>query len=100
MDFFQVLPAGPGKCLIRSAVYGLPDASPAIDAVRYLGLRINKSVNGEDEWLCSRVQRGLASSRYTPGPLSELERWMLEFHDLLRDRIPETCQAQAPARFG
>lgn len=100
MDFFQVLPAGPGKCLIRSAVYGLPDASPAIRAVRYLGQRINASVNGEDEWLCARVQRGLASSSYTPGPLSELERWMLEFHELLRERIPETCQAHAPSRFG
>jgi phenylpropionate dioxygenase-like ring-hydroxylating dioxygenase large terminal subunit len=100
MDFFQVLPAGPGKCLIRSAVFGLPDSSRALRAVRYLGQRINASVNGEDEWLCTRVQRGLASSRYTPGPLSELERWMLEFHDLLRERIPETCQAHAPARFG
>ena len=68
-------------------------------SLRYLGQRINQSVNGEDEWLCTRVQRGLASSSYTPGPLSELERWMREFHDLLRERIPETRQAQAPARF-
>ena len=62
--------------------------------VRYLGQRINRQVNGEDRWLCARVQRGLASSSYTPGPLSELERWMREFHDLLRERIPETRQAQ------
>jgi phenylpropionate dioxygenase-like ring-hydroxylating dioxygenase large terminal subunit len=100
MDFFQVLPAGPGKCTIRSALYGLPDASRTMRAVRLLGQRINASVNNEDRWLCTRVQRGLASSSYSPGPLSELENWMLEFHDLLRDRIPETCQAQAPARFG
>ena len=24
MDFFQVLPAGPGKCMVRGAVFGLP----------------------------------------------------------------------------
>lgn len=99
MDFFQVLPAGPGKCLIRSALYGLPDSSRTMRAVRLLGQRINTSVNNEDRWLCTRVQRGLASSSYTPGPLSELENWMLEFHELLRDRIPETGQAQAPTRF-
>lgn len=99
MDFFQVLPAGPGKCTIRGGVYGLPDSSRATKVVRYLGQRINQQVNGEDEWLCARVQRGLASSSYTPGPLSELEGWMREFHDLLRERIPETRQPQAPARF-
>lgn len=99
MDFFQVLPAGPGKCTIRGATFGLPDASRATRVVRYLGQRINRQVNREDEWLCQRVQRGLASSSYSPGPLSGLERWMREFHDLLRERIPETRQAQAPARF-
>jgi len=58
-------------------------------AARYLSSRINTQVNNEDRWLCSRVQRGLASGSYRPGPLSRLERWMLEFHDLLRERIPE-----------
>jgi len=68
-------------------------------AVRYLSSRINTQVNNEDKWLCSRVQRGLASASYRPGPLSQLERWMLEFHDLLRARIPEFALAQAPERF-
>jgi len=99
MDFFQVLPAGPGKCTIRGGVFGLPDSSRAMRVARYLGARINRQVNDEDAWLCGRVQRGLASSGYTPGPLSELERWMREFHDLLRERIPETRLERAPARF-
>jgi phenylpropionate dioxygenase-like ring-hydroxylating dioxygenase large terminal subunit len=99
MDFFQVLPAGPGKCLIRGAVFGLPGATPELRAVRYLSDRINESVNAEDKWLCERVQRGLASSSYRPGPLSALENSMLEFHDLLRDRIPEFGLAQAPQQF-
>jgi len=99
MDFFQVLPDGPGRCLIRGAVFGLPDERPEMRAVRYLSSRINTQVNNEDKWLCSRVQRGLASASYRPGPLSQLERWMLEFHDLLRARIPEFSLAQAPERF-
>jgi len=99
MDFFQVLPAGPGKCLVRSGVFGLPDARPAMRALRYLGSRINAKVNDEDRWLCQRVQRGLASSSYEAGPLSQIERWMMEFHHLLRERIPEFRLSSPPARF-
>jgi phenylpropionate dioxygenase-like ring-hydroxylating dioxygenase large terminal subunit len=68
MDFFQVLPSGPGKCIVRGAVFGLPDARPEMRVVRYLSSRINTQVNNEDKWLCGRVQRGLASSSYRPGP--------------------------------
>jgi len=99
MDFFQVLPAGPGKCLIRGAVFGLPNATREMRAVRYLSNRINSAVNNEDKWLCERVQRGLASSSYRPGPLSQLEGCMLEFHNLLRSRIPEFRLPQAPKHF-
>ena len=99
-DFFQVLPAGPGKCIIRGAVFGLPGTTRALRAVRYLSNRINTSVNNEDKWLCERVQRGLASSSYRPGPLSSIESCMLEFHNLLRERIPEFKLASPPHRFG
>lgn len=99
IDFFQVLPAGPGKCIIRGAVYGEPSTTPALRAVRYLSSRINTAVNAEDKGLCERVQRGLASSSYRPGPLSRLESCMLEFHDLLRERIPEFRLATAPSEF-
>src|SRR6202050_5160682 len=99
MDFFQVLPSGPGKCIVRGAVFGLPDARPEMRVVRYLNSRINTQVNNEDKWLCGRVQRGLASSSYRPGPLSQLERWMFEFHNLLRQKIPEVRLASAPKQF-
>jgi phenylpropionate dioxygenase-like ring-hydroxylating dioxygenase large terminal subunit len=100
MDFFQVLPAGPGRCIIRGAVFGLPGATRELRAARFLSNRINAAVNAEDRWLCERVQRGLASGSYRPGPLSTLENSMLEFHDLLRRRIPELRLAQAPREFG
>ena len=100
MDFFQLLPDGPGRCIVRSGVFGLPDARREMRAVRFLSSRINAAVNNEDRWLCARVQRGLSSSSYQPGPLSELEGWMLEFHDLLRARIPEFKLAAPPKQFG
>jgi phenylpropionate dioxygenase-like ring-hydroxylating dioxygenase large terminal subunit len=99
MDFFQVLPGGPGKCVIRSGLFGLPDDRPEMKALRYLSARINTQVNNEDRWLCARVQRGLASSSYEPGPVSSIEGWMLEFHDMLRERIPELAQPKAPKQF-
>ena len=99
MDFFQVLPNGPGRCIIRGGVFGLPDERREMRAARYLSSRINTQVNNEDRWLCGRVQRGLASGSYRPGPLSRLERWMLEFHDLLRERIPEFRLANPPEQF-
>jgi phenylpropionate dioxygenase-like ring-hydroxylating dioxygenase large terminal subunit len=100
MDFFQVLPDGPGRCIVRGAVFGLPDDRREMCAIRYLSSRINTQVNNEDKWLCGRVQRGLASGSYKPGPLSQLERWMLEFHNLLRARIPEFALPSAPKQFG
>jgi len=99
MDFFQLLPGGPGKCLVRGAVFGLPNESRELRAVRYLSNRINTQVNNEDKWLCQRVQRGLASGGYKPGPLSRLEVYMHEFHNLLRERIPEFRLASAPRQF-
>ena len=99
MDFFQVLPRGPGKCTIRGGSFAHPDPRREMRVLRYLGSRINRQVQREDEFLCLRVQRGLGSRSYEPGPLSGLESCMLQFHDLLRSRIPEAREAHAPARF-
>ena len=96
MDFFQVLPNGPGKCIIRGGTYGLPDSRREMRVLRYLNARINRQVQREDEDLCNRVQRGLASSAYTPGPLSTHEVCVLQFHDMIRDRIPQTLLATRP----
>lgn len=99
MDFFQVLPRGPGKCTIRGGCFAHPDSRREMRLLRYLGSRINRQVQREDEFLCTRVQRGLGSRSYEPGPLSGLESCMLQFHDLLRRRIPEVREAHAPPRF-
>jgi phenylpropionate dioxygenase-like ring-hydroxylating dioxygenase large terminal subunit len=99
MDFFQVLPRAPGKTVIRGAAFGMPDERREMRLIRWLGNRINMQVNKEDRLLCERLQRGINDSAYRPGPLSRIETWMLEFHDLLRARIPEVSLAERPARF-
>jgi phenylpropionate dioxygenase-like ring-hydroxylating dioxygenase large terminal subunit len=99
MDFFQLLPNGPGRSIIRGGVFGLPDTRREMRVVRYLTARINRQVQREDDFLCRRVQRGLASSSYEPGPLSNLESCMWGFHELLRERIPEVRLPRAPSQF-
>jgi phenylpropionate dioxygenase-like ring-hydroxylating dioxygenase large terminal subunit len=99
MDFFQVLPRGPGKTVIRGAAFGRADERREMRLIRWLGNRINIQVNREDRLLCERLQRGINDSAYRPGPLSRIETWMLEFHDLLRARIPEVSLPEPPARF-
>jgi len=99
MDFFQVFPRGPGKALVRGAAFGLKDERREMRLIRWLGNRINMQVNREDRRLCERLQRGLGDSSYRPGPLSRIETWMLQFHDLLRARIPEFNLSEPPTRF-
>jgi phenylpropionate dioxygenase-like ring-hydroxylating dioxygenase large terminal subunit len=96
MDFFQVLPHGPGKCIIRGGTYALPDDRREMRVLRCLCNRINMAVNREDEDLCRRVRLGLKSSVYTPGPLSKLEVCVLQFRDLIRSRIPQTLLPSPP----
>jgi len=88
VDFFQVLPRGPGKCVIRGAAFGLPDDRREMRLVRWLGNRINMQVNKEDRLLCERLQRGLADSAYRPGPLSTARD--------LDDRIPRSAARAHP----
>lgn len=99
MDFFQVLPRGPGKCTIRIGVFGLPDDRREMRALRYLSARINRMIQREDEFLCQRVQQGLMSSSYRPGPLSQHEACVLQFHDLIRSRIPEALEPSPPGHW-
>ena len=99
MDFFQVLPRGPGQVhhprrLLRAS--GLSGARCASFAI----WRAHQPA-GAARGRVSLPPRaaGLGSRSYEPGPLSRLENCMLEFHDLLRERIPEVRQAQSARAF-
>ena len=96
---FRSCRAVPASASIRGAAFGLPMIDARCFSSAGFGNRINMQVNREDRSLCERLQRGLADSAYRPGPLSQLETWMMEFHDLLRTRIPEANLPAAPARF-
>jgi phenylpropionate dioxygenase-like ring-hydroxylating dioxygenase large terminal subunit len=90
VDFMHFVPVGPCQTLIREISYALPDGRREMKAARYLNWRINRRVNEEDTALIRRVQQGMASSLYTPGPLGRSEVCLRSFAGKLRRLIPET----------
>jgi phenylpropionate dioxygenase-like ring-hydroxylating dioxygenase large terminal subunit len=97
VDFMQWLPTGPTTSVIREISYALPDDRREMKVARYLNWRINRRVNAEDTDLISRVQQGMASPSYVPGPLGMSEVCLRSFAAKLRDFIPESRLHQPPA---
>jgi phenylpropionate dioxygenase-like ring-hydroxylating dioxygenase large terminal subunit len=98
MDFFQVIPLGAGRTLIRARSFGFPDERREMRAARFLCSRLNARVQAEDEVLTESVQRGLASGAYSQGILSSKEVVLAGFQDWIRERLPVARSVKAPAK--
>src|SRR5919107_4060630 len=96
VDFMQFLPVSASETVIREISYALPDDRREMKAVRYLNWRINRRVNAEDTELITRVQLGMQSASYEPGPLGESELCLRSFAKKLRTLIPEARLESAP----
>ena len=97
IDFFQLIPTGPGKCRIRGRCYRLAgDQRPEMKAAQFLNYRINTQVQREDDDLVRSVQVGLASESYSSGILSEKEVCLRQFHDMVRDVLPVARLPEPP----
>jgi len=99
VDFMQFLPISGTETVIREISYALPDAPDypwrrEMRAARYLNWRINRRVNAEDTELIARVQDGMRSPSYEPGPLGISEVSLRAFAKKLRRLVPE---ARLPA---
>jgi carnitine monooxygenase subunit len=96
VDFMQMIPISPTETLIREIAYGLPDARREMRVSRYLNWRINRRVSLEDKSLIERVQAGMGSSSYSPGPLGKGEVSLRSFSRRMRELIPESRLEKAP----
>ena len=96
VDFMHFVPVGPTRTMIREVSYARPGASREMKAARYLNWRINRRVNEEDTALIGRVQQGMGSELYRPGPLGRSEVCLRSFAKKLRRLIPETRLAAPP----
>jgi phenylpropionate dioxygenase-like ring-hydroxylating dioxygenase large terminal subunit len=92
----QFLPVSPTETVIREISYALPDDRREMRACRYLNWRINRQVNAEDTELIARVQAGMQSATYVPGPLGSSEVCLRSFASKLRRLIPQARLAQPP----
>ena len=98
LDMFQLIPLAPDKTMIRAAYYGHQDPTAEELELRRLNILVNDPINEEDRQICLRVQRGLGTHRYEPGPLSQLESSIFNFHEMLRERIPVMSLRDEPVR--
>jgi phenylpropionate dioxygenase-like ring-hydroxylating dioxygenase large terminal subunit len=97
VDFMQFLPVSATETVIREISYAIPDDRRQMKAARYLNWRINRRVNAEDTELITRVQLGMQSPAYVPGPLGTSEVCLRSFARKLRRLIPEARLEQPPA---
>jgi phenylpropionate dioxygenase-like ring-hydroxylating dioxygenase large terminal subunit len=93
MDFFHLLPLGPGRTLIRCQNYALPERSRAMHLALYLSNRINREVQREDERLIASVQKGLESGAYDRGLLTLRERSVARFQSWVADDLAGAVSA-------
>ena len=63
--------------------------------MRRLNVLINDAVNDDDKTLCERVQKGLRTHGYQPGPLSQQENGVYNFPTMLRDLVPVMARVTA-----
>lgn len=96
VDFMQFLPVSATETVIREISYALPDDRREMKAARYLNWRINRRVNAEDTELITRVQLGMQSPAYVPGPLGKSEVCLRSFARKLRRMIPEARLESPP----
>jgi carnitine monooxygenase subunit len=96
VDFMQFLPISATDTVIREISYALPDDRREMKAARHLNWRINRRVNAEDTELITRVQLGMQSPSYSPGPLGTSEVCLRSFAQKLRRLIPEARLKRPP----
>jgi phenylpropionate dioxygenase-like ring-hydroxylating dioxygenase large terminal subunit len=97
VDFMQMIPLSPTSTLVREIAYAHPDDRREMRAARYLNWRINRQVSLEDKALIERVQAGMGSRSYSPGPLGSNEVSLRSFARRMRELIPESRLEHAPS---
>jgi phenylpropionate dioxygenase-like ring-hydroxylating dioxygenase large terminal subunit len=95
---FQLLPLGVDKTLVKLARYSPPNLSAEEREMQRINLALLEEVNDQDKGIVERIQQGVRSSGYRPGPLALQESAVYRFHEALRERIPVTRLDEAPLR--
>jgi phenylpropionate dioxygenase-like ring-hydroxylating dioxygenase large terminal subunit len=95
-SLFQLLPMGVDKTLVRLSNYTPPGVSAEERELQEINVQLLHEVNDQDKVLVERIQCGVRSSGYEPGPLALAESSIHRFHERVRDLIPVTRLPNAP----
>ena len=95
---FQVFPLAVDKTLVKLATYSPPNLSPEESELQAINLALLDEVNDQDKMLVERIQRGVHTTGYQPGPLALEESSVYSFHERVRELIPVTRLSDAPLR--
>ncbi len=95
---FQLLPLAADRTAVRTSLYAPHDLNADEEELQAIDLKVLDEVNAEDKLICERIQRGVQTHGYQPGPLSAEESGIAEFHQQIRELIPITQSPEAPAQ--
>lgn len=95
--FYQEIPQTPTLTLQRGGVFRHKDESREMKLARYLSGRIDRETSKEDSMLSVWVSEATKSSAYDKVIFSYLEKGVLSYHDLLREKLPVTKLDVEPA---
>ena len=95
---FQIFPLAVDKTLVKLATYSPPNLSAEERELQAINLALLDEVNDQDKILVERIQRGVNTTGYQPGPLALEESSVYSFHERVRELIPVTRLPEAPLR--
>jgi choline monooxygenase len=94
---WSVLPDGVGHATLPGAYFAKPGGGLRTWLARRLNIHIGWITNDEDADLVARVQRGLATPGFRPGPLAHRETGVAWFHRNVRRDLAGRYDADGPA---
>jgi phenylpropionate dioxygenase-like ring-hydroxylating dioxygenase large terminal subunit len=95
--FYQEFPIAVDRTIQRSGAYRYKDEDRALKLSRYLSGRIDRVTGREDNQLIEWCFEATKSSAYDDTILSDRERGVREYHDILRRKIPDYRLKSPPA---
>jgi carnitine monooxygenase subunit len=86
----QLLPLNPAETLVRETAYALPVGSREVRLARYLNRRLRRRLETADRRAAERLQSGIGTGDYRPGPLAADDHGVRWHVGRMRATIPDT----------
>jgi len=93
---WRIVPHEVGTASLPGAFYSKPGAAWRTRLAQRLNIKIGWITNDEDAELVARVQRGVSTPGWSPGPLSRREAGVAWFADRVRRDIEPHLARAAP----